>query len=74
MNRRLYQQNHVQELLVNELKQQLANSEGARSLAEGQLLELRRTQKAVGQPTEVSSTNSFLSSMCSYPFVVQDFT
>lgn len=43
----------VQELLVNDLKQQLANSEGARALAENQLIELRITQKAVGQPTEV---------------------
>ena len=43
----------VQDMLVNDLKQQLAHSEAARTQAENQLIELRITQKAVGQPTEV---------------------
>jgi hypothetical protein len=44
---------HLQEVLVNDLKQQLAQSEGARALAENQIMELCIAQKVVGQPTEV---------------------
>lgn len=41
--------------MINDLKQQVANTEEARTLAENQLHELRITQKAVGQPTEVGT-------------------
>jgi hypothetical protein len=51
----------LQETIVNDLKQQLANSERARTMAENQLMELRMMQKAVGQPTEVCSQIALLS-------------
>lgn len=40
--------------MVHDLKQQLERAEAARAQAEIHLAELRRTQKAVGQPTEVA--------------------
>ena len=40
--------------MVDDLKQQLERAEAARAQAENHLAELRRMQKAVGQPTEVA--------------------
>jgi hypothetical protein len=47
---------NIQELVVQDLKEQLQNTEGANAALQQQLAEIIKQQKAVGIPTEVQST------------------